>query len=432
MKNLIRRTLGAIVSLTMLTGVLSGCAGASYDPVQEVMGYKGSTVLLTVNGNQVTAMDYFFWLAQGADQMASYYSAVGGEVDWTAPMGESDSTDVYVKEQAKANAVVYSLIASKAKASGYEFTKEDQAAYDQELAKAKEQMGSEDAYNNNLKGMCVNPEGFLKLSTVGVLYDHMLNGMYQSGGSQAPTDAVLTQYVKDNDLLCAKHILLMTKDAATGNTLSDAQKAEKKTKAEGLLKQLQAATDPATLEAKFDELMKANSEDTGLSTNPDGYVFTADQMVKEFEDATRALKPGQLSGLVESDYGYHIILRQDPLKSAGLKARWANEQMNQQLAQWEAEAEVVTTETYDSLSAADFYEKLTAYRETLKSNTQPTENGAGKENGDAGEPAEGNGQTDAKTDAKDDAKGGTDQSNEKTGGQTEGGETQPADKTPTE
>ena len=56
--------------------------------------------------------------------------------------------------------------------------------------------------------------------------------------------------------------------------------------------------------------MNENSEDTGLETNPDGYVFTDGTMVSEFEDAVKGLKPGEYTKeLVESSYGYHIIKR---------------------------------------------------------------------------------------------------------------------------
>ena len=40
-----------------------------------------------------------------------------------------------------------------------------------------------------------------------------------------------------------------------------------------------------------------------------GYVFTAGEMVAEFEEGTRALEFGAVSGIVESSYGYHIIMR---------------------------------------------------------------------------------------------------------------------------
>ena len=55
--------------------------------------------------------------------------------------------------------------------------------------------------------------------------------------------------------------------------------------------------------------MQEKSEDTGLAAFPDGYCFTADDMATEFSEAVAALEPGQLSGIVESSFGYHIILR---------------------------------------------------------------------------------------------------------------------------
>lgn len=72
--------------------------------------------------------------------------------------------------------------------------------------------------------------------------------------------------------------------------------------------------------------MNANSEDTGLAANPDGYAFTTGEMVQEFEDATRALEPGQISGLVESSYGYHIILRLEPT-CAPVRTMWNEDQL---------------------------------------------------------------------------------------------------------
>ena len=52
-----------------------------------------------------------------------------------------------------------------------------------------------------------------------------------------------------------------------------------------------------------------------MTTFPDGYTFGDGQMVQEFEDGTRALEEYALSDIVESSYGYHIILRK-PLDEA--------------------------------------------------------------------------------------------------------------------
>lgn len=91
----------------------------------------------------------------------------------------------------------------------------------------------------------------------------------------------------------ASHILLKTegKDDATV-----------KAKAEALLAQAKAPN------ADFAALAKANSEDEGSAVNGgDLNYFGKGQMVPEFEAAAFSLKPGQVSELVKTTFGYHII-----------------------------------------------------------------------------------------------------------------------------
>ncbi len=436
MKHLIRRGLGVALAVVMTASLLSGC-GSDYDPVQDIMGYKGSTVMFTVNGQDVTAEQYLFWLAQQADSAYSYLSMMQQSDDsnetsvWDTEIQEGQTAGDSIKEAAQKYATMYSVVESKGKEEGYSYTSEDKASYQEDLANAKEQVGGEDAYANYLKSMCISNKGFEKLSSVSFIHNHMVDGMFQDGKEGAPTAEELTQYADDNDLLVAKHILLLTKDMTSGEELSDSEKAEKKTKADELLKELQAITDPTELETKFDELMNANSEDTGLESNPDGYVFSAGEMVEAFESATRSLEPGQISGIVESDYGYHIILRLDPATSEAFRKSYSTTKVGELEQQWVEEADVQTTETYDNLSVADFYDKLTAYRDSLNTDAEQTEEenqevqqdtgntdaaDAGSEadtNSDAQSDADANADADANTDAdadKSDASDTTDTS----------------------
>ncbi|HTY62281.1 MAG TPA: SurA N-terminal domain-containing protein [Acidobacteriota bacterium] len=91
----------------------------------------------------------------------------------------------------------------------------------------------------------------------------------------------------------AAHILIKVSD--------ESKDAEAKAKAEEVLKKLKAGGD-------FAALAKQYSQDTG-SAAQGGYLgpFQRGQMVKEFEDAAFSLKPGETSGLVRSEHGYHII-----------------------------------------------------------------------------------------------------------------------------
>ena len=121
-----------------------------------------------------------------------------------------------------------------------------------------------------------------------------------------PPDAdLLAIYTKNKDTyrvperLRVMHILLKT----TGKPPADEPKI--KAQAADLLKQIRAG-------ANFSELAKKNSEDTASAQNaknpgelPDWVV--RGQTVKEFEAAAFSLKPGQVSDLVKTEYGYHIV-----------------------------------------------------------------------------------------------------------------------------
>ncbi len=114
------------------------------------------------------------------------------------------------------------------------------------------------------------------------------------------------------ELVKARHILKQFPDR---NNVTDEQKAETKAAAEELLKTVKTELAAGT---SFADLAKTHSEgpsgaDGGAlgSSNPDlppGKYFGRGQMVKPFEEACfDILKPGEVSDLVETEFGYHII-----------------------------------------------------------------------------------------------------------------------------
>lgn len=95
----------------------------------------------------------------------------------------------------------------------------------------------------------------------------------------------------------ASHILI-----SVGATATQADQDAAKAKAEQLLQQVRKNP------AEFADLARKNSQDPGSAANGgDLGFFGKGMMVKPFDDAVFALKVGEISGLVKSDFGYHII-----------------------------------------------------------------------------------------------------------------------------
>jgi peptidyl-prolyl cis-trans isomerase D len=122
------------------------------------------------------------------------------------------------------------------------------------------------------------------------------------------TEEDLRQSYKDNaasfsskEERRASHILI-----ASDSSEPKEKRQAAKQKAQALLVEVNANP------ARFADLAKANSQDPGSAANGgDLSFFERDAMVKPFADAAFSMAKGQISGVVESDFGYHIILLTD-------------------------------------------------------------------------------------------------------------------------
>ena len=120
------------------------------------------------------------------------------------------------------------------------------------------------------------------------------------------SEEAMKKYYEDNksqfteDKVRASHILISTVDK-DGKELSPEKKKEAKKEAEEIYKKVKAGEDFATLAKEYsqDEYSAVNGGDLGF--------FEKGQMVPEFEAAAFGLKKGEVSEIVESQYGYHII-----------------------------------------------------------------------------------------------------------------------------
>ena len=354
--------------------------------------------VLEVDGNGIPADLYLYWVMNKSYELEYQlnmfklsYGMYGENVDeegrikWDQTLDGDPVADI-VRQNAENNALSYALLENVAKAHDIELTAEDQAAIDELLAQQAEQSGGEEAFEQSLYEMGISKESHTRMVASQYLYQHLaeLAGDPSSDIYQAPSD----------DDAYVDHILLATKDTTTNEPLPEEEAAAKKAQAEDLLSQLQASDD---LEALFTELADTYGEDPGRESGA-GYLIDPDtNFVQEFKDAAFALKPGEISGIVESDYGYHILMRKDLTEDhlASIAALGLSNYLDGQLA--EMAENVERNEKLDAIDVKDF---ITSYREAVMA-LHPelnTEDDAqdGEDAGNAGDAGDaGNGEGDA-------------------------------------
>jgi len=100
------------------------------------------------------------------------------------------------------------------------------------------------------------------------------------------------------DMYAARHILLMSPREGSSPKSRDSVRAE--------LEKIRRTVTPAN----FADVAKAKSQDGSKANGGALGVFPPGAMVPEFEAAVKALKPGEVSGIVETQFGFHLIKRQ--------------------------------------------------------------------------------------------------------------------------
>jgi len=173
----------------------------------------------------------------------------------------------------------------------------------------------------------------------------------------------------------ARHILVKADKGAAPDV-----KQKAKARAEALL------ADARKNPAGFAELAKKNSDDTGSAANGgDLDFFGRGAMVKPFEDAVFAMKPGEIGNVVESDFGYHVIqleaVRGGQKKPFEAVRAAIEDEVRQQLAgkRWAEAAEQFSNTVYeqsDSLQPVIDKLKLDKRSATVQRTPAPGAGGA--------------------------------------------------------
>ena len=132
----------------------------------------------------------------------------------------------------------------------------------------------------------------------GVIAQARLQKFYEQVSKSMTVDSATEANYNQGRLLSARHILFLTpQQGATPAQIDSVRR---------VAESVRARVTPANFEA----IAKKSSQDPGSAKNGGLLpLFGAGEMVPEFEQATRALKPGEISPLVRTQFGFHIIER---------------------------------------------------------------------------------------------------------------------------
>ena len=206
-----RRLIAWIVCLGLTVPLLAGCGRQPEGLFYELTGIDPAAVMLTVDGREVTAELYLYWVLGAADYLcASRPDLCGadGAPDWGAALETGGTAGESVLSEALDNAKMYAVVESWAEAYGVTLGPDTEEAIDRELQSVTEQLGGQEALERYLASRGITAETNRRLSRLFYLYANMLAMTKEEGSPLYITDQVLYGYEGVTaETVLADHIL---------------------------------------------------------------------------------------------------------------------------------------------------------------------------------------------------------------------------------
>ena len=159
-------------------------------------------VLLTVDGREVPAWRYLYWLAFTCDQVQARYQESGLTLDWNIPVTGGTLGD-YAKDQALADAALYATVENWAEESGCALTEEERAALEDIWQEQSKAYGGEGEYLAELSGLGLDRERAEELAEVGLLYAKLCRLYDEENGPQSAPEGETAALTIDRILVSA-------------------------------------------------------------------------------------------------------------------------------------------------------------------------------------------------------------------------------------
>ena len=236
--------------------------------------------------------------AIGRAELEEAISRIEAQVGGPLP----DSERSHVIREILDQLIAYRLLAQEAAARGIAVS---EAELDAEVAQVQAQFPSEEVFTQALAQQQTTLAGFRAETERQIVVSRLLQGEIAAQIAITP-EQVTTFYEENADQfrqdaqVQASHILIAVPSGAE-ESARDYARDDARDLAEAVLAEIDTGGD-------FAALAREHSDDPGSGAmGGDLGFFGEGAMVPEFEQAAFALQPGETSGLVETQFGYHII-----------------------------------------------------------------------------------------------------------------------------
>jgi len=279
MRVVFRSAVTVAVMLVLSTGLALAQAGGS------------DSVIVTVNGEPVYTSEIGL--------------AVGG-VQREAQQRGQQLTQEQATQMAAQRVIDAKLLAQEARKVG---VTPDTAKVAESMAALEKQAGGPDKLASMLAQGGFTVDRYRQMMTEMSLVNRFIEEKVMSGITVSEAEAKKfydenPRFFERPEEVHARHIIVRVPQDATPEV-----KAEAKKKIEGIQKRAASGED-------FARLAQETSEGPSAKDGGDLGFFSRDRMVPEFADVAFAMKPGEVSGVVETKFGYHVI-KVEEVKPAG-------------------------------------------------------------------------------------------------------------------
>lgn len=359
-KGFVKGVISTLLAASMAASLLAGCGqkDSGDNNGQETTGESTSSTQVAEAGTALQKINPDDAAAKIGDKEVPasevfyvYYimkqgMEASGVTDWGTELYSGFSYADYLKQLVESQVITFEYLDSMVDKYKVSLTDEEEEGAESEIKTFLDSVSDEEkeAYGFNE-------------DTIRQMYDktYLTNKVYAAVEEEAK-DGLTEDELKDCKYKKVQHILISTmqettadseetKEGETADTEDEAAyKAEKKEKAEEVLKKAQSGED-------FEKLAEEYTDDSGVTyyLNEKGQTPDGSQMVEPFYKAVNELKAGEISGLVETEYGYHIIkcINEDDKDAAeSAKEQLVTSKIQEGYTNWLAENEVEFTDLW--------------------------------------------------------------------------------------